>query len=357
MKKFLAVLVVAAMALMAVPAFAYDVKVDDDTFAKVGVKAQIRYVMSSPDAAGVKDIVDVSVPNARIYFGGQATNTVKFGFNFDMARAAGGVQGTSLSDGFIMFDLAKELKVMTGIYRMAVSRVGLQDSYQYILVTAPDVAAPGRLSTNLAGYRSGGLTLWGDLAGDMVRYNVGFWDGDYAHTTAGFTNPNDEIGMTARVVVNFMDPEKGYTCPGCYLGKGKIANVGLGYLTQDGKVAGVDKTYTVTTLDAFYEAAGVTAEAAVFQYDYDTATGNPTGMYLQAAYLMDKIQPALRYETYDADAATTAGNYTRATAGVNYLMDGQNAKISLEVAMKDFELETAAVKDTTTTQVQIQVQF
>ena len=376
MKKILVLLVVLALSLFAVSAFAYDVKVDEDTYAKVGVKAQIQYVMSTP----VHDKVDVGVGNARIYFAGQVTNQFKFGLNFDMGRtatptlfetsdAAGNVdivapstQTNSLSDAFILLDLAKEFKLMTGIYRMAVSRIALQDSYQYILINAPEVASKSFLSNaTLAGFRSGGVTLWGDLADGMVRYNVGLWDGDYmadkiGNLTTGLgTNPDDEMAMTARVVVNFMDPEKGYTCPGCYLGKAKVANIGVGYLTQDYKDGTLaDKTSTVTTVDGFYDADNMTLEAAYFQYDYDNGV-KPMGYYVEAAYAMDKIQPAARYESFDADvAANDNTDFTKIVLGVNYLLAGHDAKVGIEYAMKNFD---GSGVDVDTTTVQLQVQF
>ena len=377
MKKLLVLLVVLALSMFGVSAaFAYDVKVDDDTFAKVGAKAQIQYVMSTP----VHDKVDVGVSNARVYFAGQVTNQFKFGLNFDMGRTptatvfettdgatidipTPSTQTNSLSDAFIILDLAKEFKLMTGIYRMAVSRVALQDSYQFILINAPEVASKSFLSNGtLAGFRSGGLTLWGDLADGKVRYNVGLWDGDYIADKIGNsitgigTNPDDEMAMTARVVMNFMDPEKGYTCPGCYLGKAKIANVGVGYLTQDymNTLAGAEKTYTVTTVDGFYDADNMTLEAAYFKYDYDNGV-KPTGYYVEAAYAMDKIQPAARYESFDADVALNNNtDYTKIVLGVNYLFAGHDAKIGLEYAMKNFD-GTGVDVDTTT--VQLQVQF
>lgn len=357
MKKILVLLVVLALSLFAVSAFAYDVKVDEDTYAKVGAKAQIQYIMSTP----THDKVDVGVGNARLYAAGQVTNEFKFGLNFDLKRTAGGTGASadSLSDAYIMLDLAKEFKLMTGIYRMAVSRVGLQDSYQFILINSPEVASSTFLSDgDMAGFRSGGLTLWGDLVGGMVRYNVGLWDGDYMAAAAAAlgTNPDDKMAMTARVVLNFMDPEKGYTCPGCYLGKAKVANVGVGYLTQDymNTAAVAEKTYTVTTVDGFYDADNMTLEAAYFQYDYDNDV-KPMGYYVEAAYVMDKIQPAVRYESFDADVATNDDtDFTKIVLGVNYLFAGHDAKIGIEYAMKDFD---GAGVDTDTTTVQLQVQF
>lgn len=361
MKKFLAVLTILAVSLIGVSAFAAQIKVDDDTFANFGTKARIQFQMVNPDTNHKR--VDMGFGEGRIYFSGQITNLVKFGFNYDFTSSetnsggAGSPNGGRLTDGFITLDLAKELKIQSGVYRMAVSRIGLQDSYQYILITGPAVGSSTYLTSELASYRNFGVTAWGDLAGGMVRYYVGLWEGDYlpASVTAApinGTNPNDEIGLTGRLVINFMDPEKGYACPGCYIGKAKVANVGVGYATQDYvDGTGADRTATVMALDAFYDADGLTAEAAYFSYDADLTSGvKPTGWYVQGAYVMGKIQPAIRYESWDADAAT--GDYTRTSAGVNYLFDGQAAKVGIEYAKRNPDPGSSV--DTWTAQLQVQ---
>ncbi len=417
MKKFLVVLTILAVSLAGGSAFAASIKVDDDTFASFGTRALI-WVQANEDAdpKGTGNSLDAAVRHARIYFSGQVTNQVKFGFNYDMTRgvwdnnsligtivgnvvgppptagvlAPGGSQinmggpvaTAGVTDGFITLDFAKELKIMAGVYRMAVSRIALQDTYQYILPHGPSVA-PGDTLSNLRNYRSGGVTLWGDLMDGMLRYNVGIWDGSYTAMGPGGietgpdrgavvadANPQDKPAYSARLVVNFLDPEKGYTCPGCYLGKAKVANVGIGYLMQDyvggdvliaagpgtaGRYAPASVTpgltYTVKTIDAFYDAAGLTAEAAYFIYDADQGV-KPTAYYAQLAYAMDKIQPAVRYEKLDDDGDGSA-NYKQYVAGVNYLMDGHNAKVGLEYLKND--PNTGSSSDTWT--VQLQVQF
>lgn len=371
MKKFLATATAAVLMLMSVSAFAYDVKVDDDTFAKVGAKMQIRYDAISGDP-GKDHSFNAATTQGRVYFSGQITNLYKFGLNMDMGRNLdGGAQTNSLSDGFILLDFAKEFKVMTGIYRMAVSRMGLQDSYTYILPIGPEVAGSKYLSANLAGYRSGGVTVWGDLMNGMLRYNVGVWDGDYSAApgvVTGASNREDQPGLSARLVVNFLDPEKGYTCAECYLGKAKIANIGIGYLTQD-YVTGAgatqqDRTYTVTAVDGYYDADNLTVEAAYYSYDFDNATTatpgrTQAGMFLSAAYAFGKLQPAVRYESFDSDTPTgsTSADFTVTSLALNYLVDGHNAKISLQYDMKAWDTETTSQKDTTKTTLQLQMQF
>ena len=74
---------------------------------------------------------------------------------------------------------------------------------------------------------------------------------------------------------------------------------------------------------------------------------------MEGAYAMGNIQPAVRYESWDADGTANA-DYTKILAGVNYLISGHDAKVGVEYAMKD--LDGTGV-DTDTLMVQVQVQF
>lgn len=365
MKKILVLLTVAAMTLFSVGAFAYDIKVDDDTYGKVGVKGQIWYQYldhGAPNGSGSSN--DWAIKQGRIYFAGQVTNLVKFGFNYDFARgitdgtkttttwtaegkANTGANSTStagVTDGYITLDFAKEAKLMTGIFRMAVSRVALQDSYAYLTVHAPAVAGPQYLS-NQNNFRSAGSTLWGDLAEGMIRYNASVWDGSYspvgtaAHGTTADNantirnvNPSDKPAYSGRVVINLMDPEKGYTNACCYLGKAKIFNIGAGYLKQWYNYADNSGTsaYTVKTVDAYLALDAITLEAAYLMYDdHQHEVGSkPKGYYGQVGYQIDKIMPAFRYEAWDNNHDNY--NYRRYVGALSYFIDGNDARITLE---------------------------
>lgn len=359
MKKFLVAAAVLAISFSGAEAMAgYMMKIDGDTFATFGAKARIQYVMTNPDAN--HDRVNQNLKEARLYIKGQINNTVKFFFNRDMTAFS--VPAGRGTDAAIVFDFGKHLKVQAGTYRMAISRVGLQDSYQYILINGPEVVSANYvrgtedgslIPGSLGGFRNEGVTVWGDVLGGKLRYNAGVWVDN--HPVNNFpaigTNANDDLGLSGRVVFNFLDPEKGYGCPGCYIGKAKVANVGAGILTWDYiDTGGNEKTWTVTAIDGFYDAGGVTAEVGLLMYDPDTGV-KPKGTYAEAAYVIaDKLQPAVRFETWDADVA--GGDYDKIVIGVNYLFDGQKAKIGLELNKKDPEVGVEV--DTATLQAQIQ---
>jgi hypothetical protein len=352
MKKLLVLLVVLAISMFGVSAaFAYDVKVDEDTFAKVGLKAQIWYQNLDKAAPNGSDSSDFSIKQVRLYTSGQITNLMKFGANVDFGKGSSDkltvtdTAGTAaVTDAWITLDFMKEAKLMVGIYRMAVSRVALQDSYTYLTVHSPAVAAARYLS-NENNYRSAGATLWGDVANGMIRYNVSLWDGNNSPVTAvpvvapantlATINSPDRPAYSARVAVNLWDPEPGYTNACCYLGKSKLLSFGAGYLSQGISGSAGSGSYTVKTVDAYLAMDPITAEAGYFIYDYDTlgtaAVGTkPVGYYAQAGFKIGQIEPAVRYEKWDADNATNLNNYKRYVAAVNYYLDGHNAKITLE---------------------------
>ncbi len=345
MKKFLALLVILAVSLLGVSAFAYDVKVSDETFGKVGFKSQIWYQYLQAGAPnGTSSSNDFAIKQVRIYTSGQMTNLVKFGANVDFGKGTTDGQVTApnagtagITDGYITLDFAKEAKLMVGIYRMAVSRVALQDSYTYMTIHAPAVAGVKYLS-NQNNFRDAGATVWGDLVNGMIRYNVSMWDGSYTPTTAvpavntlATVNPADKPTYSARVAINLWDPEPGYTNSCCYLGKAKILSFGAGYLNQQ-YINGSFRHYTVKTVDAYLALDPITAEAGYFEYDYNTFSGGskPKGWYGQASFKLGQIEPALRYESWDANNSATKYDYQRYVVGLNYYVKGHDAKISLE---------------------------
>jgi len=84
----------------------------------------------------------------------------------------------------------------------------------------------------------------------------------------------------------------------------------------------------------------VNLEGAYYDYDLDDKTDasltQGEGYLLLGSYLIPKqigwgkVQPYVRYQHFARDnLAGTGGNRTRTEGGFNYIIDGQNAKISV----------------------------
>lgn len=325
-----------------------ELKIDDDTKATIGFKTQI-WVQRAEDAAPSQSdpSTDISIRAFRLYTNGQVTPRVKFSSNIDWSKgdwdgSVGRAGTATVRDASITFDLAPEAQVLAGLYRTPFSRTGLQDSYQFLLPHSPEVAKASYLG-DTGDFRNAGLTLWGVLGG-TVTYAVGAFDGNL--NPIGATTSEDDLFYSGRVAFSPLDAEKGYTNAGTYLGKKQVLTVGAGYLLGKYSIETDAPTYSAWTVDAFTEfsiaGGALTAEGAWFNYDRGVDNGKTDGHYVTVAYLFPgrRLQPVVRYESSDRQGSITGGeDFTKWTAGVNWFIKGNDAKISLEYAGKNYEHE------------------
>jgi hypothetical protein len=194
--------------------------------------------------------------------------------------------------------------------------------------------------------RDTGATLFGvgSLREDVHwKYYLGAYDGIQA-------DDSDEGRYTGRVQVNLGDPEPGYFNQSSYLGTKKTLGVGASYDTQADVAECPIKgkfDYSFYTLDVFAEAplgpGSLTLEAAFLNLDLDDArpfaledgtlsSANPLqsqgdGFYVQTGYLLGDWQPWFEFETWNADAEDSLGDYDMFRIGVTYFIDGWNANV------------------------------
>jgi hypothetical protein len=189
-------------------------------------------------------------------------------------------------------------------------------------------------------------------------------------------DPKSSLRYTARVHVSLLDPEFSLVYKGTYLGKKKVLTIGAGYQYEPdavyANVAGKDlaKNYQAYTYDVFFEyptpAGTFTASGAYLKEQFDKAftgpdpdprsiglNGEKNGWYAKAGYLLPQkigsgdLQFFGRYEkwrfaqlvgTYDQEIKWTA-------VGINYLLKGEDLRLTLEYSMNDFAREDLANKD------------
>jgi len=232
---------------------------------------------------------------------------------------------------------------MLGIYRTPFSRIALQDSFGYIFPHSPDIAG-GTYIGDTGDFRNFGLTFWGELPGQKIKYSAGLFDGD--SNPIGTTTDNDTPFYSARISISPWDFEKGYTNLGSYLGKNKILTVGAGYLSGKYKTGVLSPVYTAWTIDVFTEHSlyhgTITGEAAYFNYDRDIANGNTAGWYGFVGYLLSdiNIQPAVRFEKSNRDGTVTDGeDFQKWSSVINWYLKGHDSKIQIECARKYYDTE------------------
>lgn len=195
--------------------------------------------------------------------------------------------------------------------------------------------------------RDTGVTLHGELAFHRSVHGK-YWAGVYEGVRAA---GGGAFRSTARVQLNFGAPEPGYFLSGTYLGERETVGVGVSYDAQPRVARDVELGrvgYRLLSADVFLErrVAGrpLTLESAVTTLDLgdaraldgdaspstaptDARRTEGTGAYVQAAYLIGRLQPWLGWETWRARAP--AGSYDTARFGVTHYVAGLNANAKL----------------------------
>ena len=228
--------------------------------------------------------------------------------------------------------------------------------------------------------RDFGVLLWGNIADALFQYRLSAMKGN-----DDVNDPQSSLRYTARVHVSLLDPEYSLTYKGTYLGKKKVLTVGAGYQSESdavyGNVAGLSdrKDYNAYTYDAFFEyptpGGTFTVSGAYLKEDLNGAykgadpdlrsigiNGEKNGWYAKAGYLLpgkiggadlqvygrlEKWQFAQLQGIYDQEIKWSA-------LGVNYYINGQNLRLTLEYSINDYSKEDAANKDFKTVTAMLQ---
>ena len=309
---------------------------------------------------------DFEVDSIRLYLNGQLLPYL--GFTFNTERDAGG--SIELLDLLVRFEPHDLFNVWGGRLLPPTDRSNLSGPYFLGAWTFPIVQA---YPSEFVG-RDDGIAVWGQVNGGAFKYQVGAFEGFNRRVTSFdaegqpnldvdgnvvSANPNssDNLLYAGRLTMNLWDPEPGYYNASTYYGAKDILAIGLtgqyqkdatGVLEADGGFS--DKgDFTAWSVDFLMERAlsdggVVTLEAAYYDYDYD---GIPDpdfgfegdGYFVLGSYMFPQVvgigqfQPQVRYQELDDD---NGPKRERLEGGLNYIMNGYNAKASL-VAGRDKE--------------------
>ena len=203
-------------------------------------------------------------------------------------------------------------------------------------------------------------------ADGQTLYNTAWLNSSNASNSTNITNV-DKAGKVFEGYfrVNLWDKEstKLPFAVGTYMGKKKVLGVGAGFFAQKNGTSTLTSSSTdtlgVTTrnytsnnvghfaADVFMElpteSGALNAYATVMRFNYGdenysnlwggtgTAVYGQLGYYIKSAKIMPYIAGQLRsYDKYNNDNNPDTGNGTTINAGVNYFINGHNAKLTLE---------------------------
>jgi len=379
----------ALMGVATLPAHAWRVNIDKESYADILFGAQITGTVQGKRTSGAKESTDHTATNfaaklVSIGASGQVNKLVYFGILAE-STSPGLREPFVVRDAFVGLKFADEFRVQAGAMRIPFSRITLTSSYNLLIPTQDDRGIYGEgLSIDPidglsvrgnAGERNrdAGIVVWGNVAEGMLKYYLGVTDGRYDRRTGLFGgNTKDNLAYTVRLqftptMLGFKG-ETGYSLADTYLGKQNVLTFGVGYRAMKAQTTGLTRNYSKTaklwTVDMLYEqkfgdivpnlqVGYIDAKDVAYCYNPNTRVvcyGKATQIYAQGQLLYDQVvgfgKPALaiRWEqnknkdrfSFDTNTGRTSPipgepKNTRVGVFVNYYIKGQDAKISFGV--------------------------
>ena len=287
---------------------------------------------------------DFAPRRMRVMFNGQLAPNVTFFIESDITNGGSGeVYYMFMQDAFINYKIADEFQIAFGMILLPFMHHNRESAVSLLGLDYNTTAVNMSESTI---WRDYGVEFRGLLAGGMIDYRVGVFDGierkvNTAPGTDDDVNPAGLPRVTGRIQINLMDPETGFFYSGNYLGKKKIVSFGAGvdymkeavYNTAENTV----EDYLAWTVDATIDYPINPGMVVAFQVAYVAYQWSPalavedaSSYFAQAGLLIENIfQPVLRYETKitESDAGDVTTTYLH--VGLNYFINGHNANIKI----------------------------
>jgi hypothetical protein len=338
-------------------------KIDDTKWVSVGAGLRTSF-QSAEDSAGTPGNSqwsnDFNLDNIRLYLNAQIHKYIKLEFNTDCQTCGNGGEMRIL-DAIGKFEynpyvnlwigrmlVPAERREMNGPFYSAIYNIFASgtpfESADFNLTIKSDGTSAGSFG------RDDGATFWGAAFDGRLQYAFGFFRG-----LRGGANVDDNILYAQRVAYNFWEVEKnpGYYTSGTYYGKGgDILTVAVSNQYQeDGAGTAFDPgTFRGTTADILLEKVLPNQGVITLNGEYknygigngysqaarDAGGGfamfegnayDVSGMYLFPDKIwIGQFQPYFRYTNVVPSGSTNRNAYE---GGVNYVIDGHNARVSL----------------------------
>jgi hypothetical protein len=407
----------ALMGISTLPAHAWRVNIDKETYADIGFSTQLwgRYEGKRTTASTDHNATNFYVNLANITASGHVNNLVYFFINAESGNP-GFKQSFITRDAYIGMKFADEFRIQAGAMRVPFSRIALTSSYNFLIPTQAYGDVFRGLSINPThaqgllndSSRDAGIVVWGNVADGMLKYYLGVSDGRFDrrdnNTNLFGANTKDSLAYTIRLqftptMLGFKG-ETGYTLADTYLGKQNVLTLGVGYRAVKAQTTGrpfdYSKTAKMFTVDMLYEqkfgdivpnlqVGYIDAKDVPYGFGAATCTGasnvcygKATQIYAQGQLLYDQMvgfgKPALaiRWEqnknkdlsTFDTNTGLTTVSTlqpknTRVGVFAHYYIKGQAAKVSLGVdsVNRNTDSKGATGKSFTDFTLQLQTQF
>lgn len=372
-------LLAAAMGLASEAQAGATFKIDDTKWVSIGAGLRTSFTAQEKSAGENNDkwTNSFNLDNIRLYMAAQVFKYIKLEFNTECQTCGNGgevrvLDAIAKGEFDPMFNLwigrmlvPAERREMNGpfysaIYDAFISGTPLEPSDYNLTIQ------PGGVSAGSYG-RDDGATIWGAALDGHLQYAAGFFRG-----LRGGANIDDNILYAQRIAYNFWEAEKnpGYYTSGTYYGKGgDILTIAASNQYQEGGAGTLadQGAFRGTTVDLLLEkvlpgdSGVVTFNGEYKNYGisgYNMAsrkTGVGFTMFegdaydLSLMYLMPnqigigQLQPYVRYVEVSPIQSAVRTNYE---AGLNYIINGHNARVSLLYQYSDMPTKGFNYTDT-----------
>lgn len=328
-------------------------KIDDvrSFSAGVGLRGSFSAVdKASPNGDSWSN--DFNLDNARIYLGGTILEWLKVELNTECTFCGSDIQDFVVLDAIVKFELSPYFNIWAGRLLVPSERVEMDGPYYgnvYENYKTPFYPSDFSVDFGTGGAgvyaRDHGVNIWGNAG--KLKYVFGVFNG-----LQGGPNADDNLLWATRIAYQFLDVEDNpaYYTSSTYYGGADVLTLGFAAQYQeDGAGSSAHPgDFLGMSVDLLFEKslgdAGVftfEGEFKHFETDYSTAAfGDPDnfGMFDgnaytgTALYLLPnatgpgKLQPYLRYTNIDP---SNSSSREEGEAGLNYIISGHNAKVSL----------------------------
>ncbi len=359
-------------------------KIDDTKWVSVGLglRSSFQATEGAAGATGNQWSNNFNLDNARIYLNGQIHKYIKVEFNTDSTTSGSGSGEVRILDaiGKVEYNAYANLwvgRMLVPGERREMNGPFYSGIYQTFGAGTPFEPADYNTTIQNNGTSAGsfgrddGATVWGAAFSDRFQYAVGFFRG-----LRGGANSSDNPTFSQKLSYNFWEVEKnpGYYTSGTYYGKGgdiltvsinnQYQSQGAGSKVTPGNFrgTGVDVLMEkilpnkgVLTLEGDYKNYGISGgNYHAIQNSTPPGVANfnmfagqaydVSGMYMFPQKIgIGLIQPYLRYVNVNPTGSSNRNSYQ---TGINYVIDGHNAVISLNYLYGD--LNTKGLNYTTT---------
>ena len=319
------------------------IKIDDDKYFQIGVGVRGSVSVVEDGATnGTSNAFNPAPENIRLYTVSQVHKNVQVEYNTELQ---GDGQSINLLDVVVKLDLGV-FDLWVGRQLPPSDRANMDGPfYLNAAWSYPMIQSFGNQG-QFAG-RDDGMAFHGEANGGKFKWAYGVFEG-----LKGGADQEDNVRHAASLTYAFDDAEPGFYSGSTYFGAKKITTVNLAmHHENDGVGTATDQgNFTGYSADVLIErtlgnGAVVDLEGAYYDWDTDNKSdatitqGN--SFFVLASYLMPgktsiggiegQFQPYTRYQGYNRDMKNDTGKtgYTdRIEAGVNYVIDAFNAKVT-----------------------------